>query len=194
MTANIFSLLACTEKQKKIRTWLNIAGIKLIHFDKERHIFKTSNEVVIDAFWYIINKVISAKQNYQLVLYKNIILNTQRTKNNNIEEIKSFVDIVSDYSQNHINVLKLIDGIMDYFVSIGTTESNSIPPTIENCIECAIVELSKHNIEIQQIWEDLFQLGLRKESSLHRWMTVKMFVYMSLVTEQGKTFLKYIEN
>ena len=81
---------------------------------------------------------------------------------------------------------------MDYLISIRIPTTNTIPPTLAHCIEFAVVELNGQREEYTQIWKDLLELGLIKESSLHRWMTVKMFVYMSLTSDSGKTFLRFI--
>ena len=192
MTAKLFVLMADQEKQNKIREWLTITEIKLIYYNEVRHIFKPSNEVLLDAFWYIVNKVVTAKEEYKLTLYKNLILNVQRIKADNLEEIKSFINIIEHYSHSHIKVLKLVDGIMDYIISIRIPTTNTIPATLAHCIEYVIVELSQQHEACIQIWKDLLELGLRKEYRLHRWMTEKMFVKMSLTSDSGKTFLRFI--
>lgn len=192
MTAKLFSLLADQEKQNKIRKWMATAGIKLIHYNDARHIFKPSHEVLIDAFWYILNKVVNTKEEYQLAFYKNLILNVQKSKDKNLEEVKSFIDIVSNYSHNHIKVLGFIDSIVDYVLSIGIPLTNTAPLTIGQCIEYAVADLAGQNEEYTQIWKDLLELGLMKDSDLRRWMTTKMFFHMSLTTDSGKTFLRYI--
>ena len=192
-TVKLFSLLADREKQFKIRKWLNTAEIKIIHFNNTRHIFKTSDEILLNAFWSIINKVVNTKDEYKLTLYRNLLLNIQRNKTDNWEEIELYIQLIEDYSKSHIEVLQLINkGILDYLYYMNIPPTNTIPSKLAECIEYAIPELARKYEMIQQIWNDLLETGLRKEANLYMWMSDRRFVCMFLTTDLGKKFLLLI--
>lgn len=193
LTYALLDLMIDDENEERIRNWMKRAGIEIINYDEARHKFKATNEIVLDVFWYSVNKIVKTEEAYKLAYFRNIFLNTVRNEYENLEQIKSYIDIVSKYSHNHLRVLKLLNGMMDYYYrAMNIQPTNTIPSTIAKSIELGVDELRGQYSKCIKIWNDLFELGLRKESSLHRWMTVNMFVYMSLVSDYGKEFLRYI--
>lgn len=190
LTNELLYIMHPLGNRERINKWMEKAKIEIIDYKKFEHNYSPLDEIVIDAFWYIVNQVTKTEDPLKMRYFKNILYHVLKNRESNLEEIKSFVDIILNYSILHFEVLRLIDGILDFFYFMKTPPINILPETLAKCIEYATPELRKEYEKIEQIWKDLLKLKLRKEASLHMWMTANKFAWMSLTSELGKKFLK----
>lgn len=185
-------LMVNDENETGIRKLMEIAKIEVINYDEEQHIYHLEDEIVIDAFWYIVKQV-SKTDNPKKVRYlKNILYYVQNNRDCDLNKIKSFIDIIMKYSVLHFEVLWFLDGIFDYVHFKKRPLINTIPETLAECIDYAIPELQNEYDTKKQIWRDLLETGLRKEANLYMWMSTNIFVFMSLTSSLGKEFLEVV--
>lgn len=187
-------LMIPEENEKRIRKWMEKAKIEIINYNEFEHFYSPPDEIVLDVFWYVVNKLVNIEEPLKIRYLKNILYSVLKNRNSNLDEVKSFVDIISNYSILHLRVLWSVDGLLDYIIKMRIPTINTIPETLAKCIDYAIPDLKGEYEKLKQIWNDLFETGLRKDANLHMWMTDKKFAWMSLTSDYGKKFLRLITN
>lgn len=98
-----------------------------------------------------------------------------------------------NYSILHLRILRLIDGVFDYYFVMKAPLTNTLPETMARCVEHGIEELQGNNEKMLQKWNDLLEMGLRKEASINMWMTYNKVAWMSFLTMLGKEFINLIK-
>lgn len=183
------SLKDSEEQKQKIHKWLYISNIEVKEEFNSDHSNNPHHEELLQLFRYFIKKVADAEHPLKIRYYKNLFTEYLNGQEEDIDLIKQFAEIISEYSILHFKVLRLINGILDYCYYLRLPGTNIIPETLAKCFSLTIPELSNEYDLRKQIWDELQKLELRKEADLHMWMTVNKFVWMDLTSDLGKRFL-----
>ncbi len=194
LTEELLFLMDNQENERRIRKLFDIAKIEIINYDEDQHLFQIEDEIVIDIFWCIINQVKKTEEPKKVRYLKNILYYVQNNRGCDLGKMKSFVDLVMNYSILHFEVLWSIDGFLDYAIFKGIPLTNALPETLAECLVYTVSELWNEYDKRKQIWSDLLEAGLRKDIRLHMRIDSTRFGERSYTSRLGKEFLEVAVN